>query len=145
MLRKSIASTLILALLGGCASSTKDLAPSYISPLQYQSYSCRQIEDEMQSVSAHVSEVGGVVDNNASGDAMKMGVGLVLFWPTLFFLDGDGQQAAEYSRLKGEFDALEKASIKKDCDIDVEDIRPKETPKPHKDEAEFPKGKDDDL
>lgn len=39
-----------------------------------------------------------------------MGVGLVLFWPALFFLAGDDQKE-ELARLKGEYEALEKASI----------------------------------
>ena len=46
----------------------------------------------------------------------QMGVGLVLFWPTLFFLEGgDGAEAAEYARLKGERDALEQAYTQKKC------------------------------
>jgi hypothetical protein len=43
-----------------------------------------------------------------------MGVGLVLFWPTLFFLEGgDGADAAEYKRLRGEYEALQEASVHK--------------------------------
>lgn len=55
-----------------------------------------------------------------------MGVGLVLFWPTLFFLEGgDGPQAQEYARLKGERDAIERVSIQKKCGIEFKDIAPK--------------------
>lgn len=49
-----------------------------------------------------------------------MGVGLVLFWPTLFFLDGNSAQAAEYGKLKGEFAALEQTAIKKNCGLNVD-------------------------
>jgi hypothetical protein len=46
-----------------------------------------------------------------------MGVGLLLFWPTLFFLEGgDDVRAGEYARLKGEKIALEDASTMKKCD-----------------------------
>jgi hypothetical protein len=46
-----------------------------------------------------------------------MAVGMILFWPALFFLEGgDGPQAAEYGRLKGERDALERVAIQKKCD-----------------------------
>lgn len=57
-----------------------------------------------------------------------MAVGMLLFWPTLFFLEGgDGPQAAEYARLKGEVDALEKVAIAKKCDMTVfEEIREQE-------------------
>ena len=50
-----------------------------------------------------------------------MAIGLIIFWPALFFLEGgDGASAAEYSRLKGEFEALEQASIQKSCGIKVQ-------------------------
>jgi len=45
-----------------------------------------------------------------------MGVGLVLFWPALFFLAGSDKKD-ELARLKGEYDALEQAAIQKDCMI----------------------------
>jgi hypothetical protein len=46
-----------------------------------------------------------------------MGVGLVLFWPSLLFIKGDGQTAAELGHLKGEFDTLQQVSIQKNCNI----------------------------
>lgn len=118
----TIPALLVLAI-SGCAKSSSEISSQYISPLQYRDYSCKQIEMEMQMLSRRVSDLGGQVDKTASNDSIQMGVGLVLFWPTLFFLDGDTPQANEYARLKGEFDALEKAAIQKECDIDVE--RPK--------------------
>lgn len=108
------------AVLSACADSTKDIPAQYVSPLQYNAYTCSQIEQEMASVARRVSEVGGQVEKTASNDSARMGVGLILFWPTLFFLDGDTPQAAEYGRLKGEFDALEKAAIQKNCNIKIE-------------------------
>lgn len=110
----------LLPLVTACAKSTGEISAQYISPMQYESYSCRQIEQEMQAVAARVSEVGGQVDSTASGDNAQMAVGIILFWPALFFLDGDTPQAAEYARLKGEFDALEKAAIRKGCNVEVE-------------------------
>lgn len=46
-------------------------------------------------------------DEKATNDAVATGVGPVLFWPSLFFIKGDGQTAAESGRLRGEFDAIE--------------------------------------
>jgi hypothetical protein len=42
---------------------------------------------------------------------------VVLFWPALFFIKGDGAQAAEVARLKGEMQALETANALKNCGI----------------------------
>jgi hypothetical protein len=101
----------------GCASSSNDIQPQYVSHLQYQNLSCQQIGAEAQRVSRRVAEVSGVQDEKASGDAVATGVAIVLFWPAAFFIKGDGATAAELGRLKGEFDALEQASIQKRCGL----------------------------
>lgn len=107
-------------LITGCADHTHEIASAYVSPLQYQDYSCKQLGAEMTRISSRAQQVAYEVNKNADGDSMAMGVGLVLFWPALLFIDGDSPQAQEYARLKGEFDALEQAAIKKDCDLSVE-------------------------
>lgn len=140
MLPKKITCFMLGLSLSACAKSSAEIPAQYISSAQYSSYSCRQIESEMQVLSRRVSELGGQVDKTASDDAAQMAVGLILFWPTLFFLDGDTPQAAEYARLKGEFDALEKAAIQKDCRITVE--RPAVKQSQDKDAAPaYPAGK----
>ena len=118
-MKKSIL-LLTVASLAACAKHTNEIPSQYISPMQYNGYSCKQLQAEMQIVSRRVSELGGQVDKTASDDSAQMAVGLVLFWPALFFLDGDTPQAVEYGRLKGEFDALEKASIQKNCGFHIE-------------------------
>ena len=56
-----------------------------------------------------------------------MGVGLILLWPVLFFLEGgDDPRATEYSRLKGERDAVEKVSVQKKCGIQFQTYTPSE-------------------
>ncbi len=50
-----------------------------------------------------------------------MGIGLILFWPALFFLEGgDGAEAMEYARIKGEREAIEKRSIEQKCAIEFQ-------------------------
>src|SRR2546423_130811 len=103
--------------LAACASSSDAIKPAYISHLQYQHLSCQQIGAEMERVSRRASEVAGVQDSNKSSDAWVTGAAIVLFWPAAFFVKGDGPTAAELARLKGEFEALEKASIEKNCGL----------------------------
>lgn len=122
---KQIAVSTALALtVAGCASSAKEIPASYVSPLTYQSFTCEQLQMEAQRISARAAEISGVQDQKASGDAVKMGVGLILFWPTLFFIKGDGTTAAEVARLKGEMDAIEQASIQKNCGIQFQRAEP---------------------
>lgn len=114
---KPILAAMVCLLLEGCASSSNDIAAQYVSPIQYDNYTCAQIGAEAERVSARAAQLAGVQDSNATNDAVAMGVGLVLFWPTLFFIKGDGVSAAELGRLKGEFDTLEKVSVAKNCNM----------------------------
>lgn len=107
----------VAAFLAGCATASKDIAASYVSPLQYQSYDCGQLASETQRIQGRYVELGGRLDQAASNDAAIMGVGLIIFWPALFALGGTKQQEAEYGRLRGEFDAVQKASIEKKCNV----------------------------
>jgi hypothetical protein len=101
----------------GCASSASDITASYVSPHQYQQLNCQQISAEAERVSRRVTELSGAQDSKATGDAVATGVAIVVFWPAAFFIKGDGHTAAELGRLKGEFEALEKISIEKNCGL----------------------------
>lgn len=103
----------------GCASSSTDIKPAYVSPLQYQSLTCEQIGLEMERVSRRAAEAAGVQDSNRTQDAWVTAAAIVVFWPAAFMVKGDGQNAAELARLKGEFEALERVSIEKNCELQV--------------------------
>lgn len=98
----------------GCSSKAQNINASYVSPLQYQNYNCSQISDEIARVNRKVIEVSGQQDSTANKDAVAMTVGLVLFWPALFFIPG-GEHKDELARLKGEYDALESIAVAKEC------------------------------
>ena len=111
--------TIVLAVsiaLGGCATSSSNIAASYTSPMQYQSYDCAQLTSEAQRIQGRVNQLAGRLDEAANNDKVIMGVGMVLFWPALFALGGTKQQEADFARLKGEHDALQQAMIAKKCD-----------------------------
>lgn len=113
---KRVVSLLTVVSLTACATHPDRIPVSYASPIQYQDYNCTQISGELQRVSRRVDDLQGSLAGKASGDAWQMGIGLVLFWPALFFLEfGDGPEAQEYGRLKGERDTLEKTAIQKEC------------------------------
>ena len=107
---------LLSLILLGCASSSKEIGTTHVSPIIYQHLDCMQIALEAQRVIQQITLLGGQVDEKAQRDAVATGVGIVLFWPALFFIRGDGAEAAEYSRLKGEYEALQKMAIQKRCD-----------------------------
>lgn len=102
--------------LSACASQPEDIQTSYISPVQYQNYNCDQISMEIARVNRRAVDLEASLTKKADNDSTQMGLGLILFWPTLFFLEGgDGPEAQEYARLKGEREALESAAVQKRC------------------------------
>lgn len=115
MKTKAVTAGVIVAMLAGCATSSKDIATAYVSPVQYQSYDCDQLSAEAARLTQRVQQLGGRLDEAANNDKAIMGVGLVLFWPALFALGGTKQQEAEYARLKGEAEALQQAAVAKKC------------------------------
>lgn len=100
-----------------CASKADKIAASYVSPTLYNHLSCSQLAEEAKAVSSRAVAASGVQDQKAGQDAAITTVGIVLFWPALFFNNGDGASAAEVARLKGEMQAIEDASRRKGCGI----------------------------
>jgi outer membrane murein-binding lipoprotein Lpp len=118
------ASVLAALVVAGCASSGKDVTATYVSPVMYQHFTCDQLSMEAQRISHRAAEMTGQQDRKATGDKVATGVGLILFWPSLFFIKGDGATAAELARLKGEMDAIEQTSIQKNCGIQFQKAPP---------------------
>ncbi|MDC3307302.1 metal ABC transporter ATP-binding protein [bacterium] len=106
---------LIIAL-SSCATKPSNIKAAYVSPLKYKDYTCDQIIMEMDHVGVRVDELYASLKKRADGDAAVTGIGLILFWPVLFAIDGDGPEAQEYARLKGEYEALRQQSVAKNCD-----------------------------
>lgn len=108
---------LAAATVGACAKSADRVTAAYVSPLGYEQYSCDQIAQEAERISVRVQHAAGAQNKQATGDAVATTVGIVIFWPALFFIGGDDATTYELARLKGEMDAIEKISIQKNCGI----------------------------
>jgi len=116
-LKLSITTAICIALTA-CASSPNKISAQYVSPLQYKSYDCEQIVLEQARIERRTNELYQSLKKEANADKWQMGVGLVLFWPALFALEGgDGPEASEYARLRGEYEALRTNSIERKCEI----------------------------
>lgn len=115
--RKLTAAIAALLLLAGCASRSADIAPAYVSPIQYQSYSCSQLAAEAQRVSAAAAAASGAQDSQATKDAVVTTAAVIVFWPAAFFVGGDKQTAAQLAQLKGQMDAIQQEAIAKKCNI----------------------------
>jgi hypothetical protein len=101
----------------GCASYSEKIAPTYVSPMQYEAFNCRQLAEEAQRVSARAAQAAGAQDKQATSDTVATTAAIILFWPAAFFVGGDKQNAAELARLRGEMDAIEQTSVRKQCGL----------------------------
>ncbi len=123
-MKKIIITLAVSLVLVGCASSPGKIGAAYVSPLQYKDFSCDQITAELSRISRKANELRGALKSEADSDTAQMAVGLILFWPALFFLEGgDDARATEYARLKGEFEALEVVAIQKNCGLTVQKMK----------------------
>ena len=113
---KKLLIILFVSILSGCATSPEKIAPEYVSPFIYEDYSCKKLLIEENRLSHQIKVLHASLDKTANNDSLQMGIGLLLFWPTLFFLEGgDGYQATQYARLKGESEAIYQAQVNKNC------------------------------
>jgi hypothetical protein len=126
-MRKKCIVVVVAALLAGCAQKAADITPTYVSPMTYQSYSCDQLAAEAQRVSASAAAAAGQQDSQATKDAVATTVSVIVFWPALFLIGGDKQNAAQLAQLKGQMDAIEQASIQKRCGIQFRPAAPPAT------------------
>ena len=111
---KSLIYLVTAILLFGCATPPNKIAAQYVSPLKYKNYDEDQIIMEMDHIGRRTNELYSSLKKKANADKAQMGVGLLLFWPTLFALEGgDGPEATEYARLKGEYEALRTVAVQK--------------------------------
>jgi hypothetical protein len=116
-MRKEVVVVIASLALAGCAKDANQVGATYVSPIAYETYTCPQLAEEAQRVSARAAEAAGVQDQKATNDKVAMGVGLIVFWPALLFTKGNDENTAELARLKGQMDAIEQASIRKRCGI----------------------------
>jgi hypothetical protein len=79
---------LVTALFVGCATSPDKIDAAYVSPLKYKDYDCDQIAMEMDYIGNRTTKLYQRLKNESDADSWQMGIGLVLFWPTLFALEG---------------------------------------------------------
>lgn len=120
--RAALHSLILSLLIVSCATQPENLSGSYVSPLEYSEYDCGQLGQELRRIGRRVSEVTGAQGATATGDAVAVGAGLVLFWPALFFISSSDREE-ELMRLKGESEAVEQAIIQKDCQALMKQIK----------------------
>ena len=104
--------------LGACAGGAGNITASYVPPSLYEGKSCKVLAEELYFVQSKARQLTGQIEDDASGDAAATAVGLILFWPALFFIDGDDpvkrQQLAD---LRGRAETIHRVLLNQNCDV----------------------------
>lgn len=114
---KFVAALSGVAFLSACASQPEDIQATYVSPNLYANYTCSELLEERERIVARVSSASAAQSDKATNDAVATGVGLILFWPAIFFLASGTDREAELASLKGNYDAIDQATIKRKCSL----------------------------
>jgi hypothetical protein len=107
--------------LSACASSDPTNDPSYVSLVEYQNYSCKQITAEMNRISKRTDdamEVRVQANKNDQTNAV-LGAAVTALAITqgysLYSGSDRDDNAIQINRLKSQYDALERLAIQKNC------------------------------
>ena len=110
-----LAALLAALMSSGCATRSEDVAAAYVSPPNYNQLNCRQLADTAALVSESAFNLRGERDDSKHAWEIVPPSGApVVLWPTAFMAN-DPARMAEYTRLKGEFDAILQTSVRKGC------------------------------
>lgn len=96
--------------LGACAKAPESIAPSYVSEIPYQSYTCTQLGQERARLEQAYATTAKAQNDARTGDAW----GVFLIGMPTSSLSG-GNVAAEVASLKGQMTAVDKTIITKNC------------------------------
>lgn len=97
-------------LTASCAKDPDSIAPSYISNVAYQSYTCEQLTQEQAHLSRALTTASAQQKNARTNDM----VGVALIGLPVSSLSGDNI-APEIARLKGEQEAVRKEMSLRPC------------------------------
>ncbi len=100
-----ICSAALLA--GGCAKKANDIQATYQDPRRFDNYLCHQLRDEAE----RTARIAGEAFDEQNSKSSVAGVVTV---PKSWFRTGDSSDVV-VARAKGDMEAIEQASAKKNC------------------------------
>ncbi len=103
----------------GCTSHPDNHSGIYISPYKYKDYSCEQVAVDILGISKKIGSAYKAAEVERQQDQALTTLGMTIFFPALFFLDGDELDLERYGYLKGEMEALLIAGEQKGCNIEI--------------------------
>ncbi len=114
---KSIIFAGLIFIIAGCASDPKNLQTQYVSPELYKDYDCEQIATEMSHLERKTGNLYRQLKAERTADEWQAVTGVLFIIPLFWLEGGDSPAAAEFTRVKGEHEALRQMATTKKCAI----------------------------
>lgn len=109
---QKISAALAFLLLAGCMNMPtppSQITGAYVSPVKYSNYSCKQLSNELSSLSRRENTLVAAQEqriNTSETQAFWYGYG-----------QGDGIEAAELATVRGEREAVRTAMTSQECSV----------------------------
>jgi len=104
-----------MLILSACATHPDKINSHYVASSKYMTFTCAEIHGQMDVFEGKASNLYRKLKKDRKTDNVAMTVGMVLFWPALFFVEGDSPDAQTYAQVKGEAEALQEAHDRLAC------------------------------
>ena len=103
---------LVLFFISGCAKKADSIKPTYVSPIEYNDLSCKELKKELIKVNQTLTDLSAKQDEDSEKEnTFAMAVLMIGF----ISIDVDGPQEAEIGRLKGRSETIKDVAAKKNC------------------------------
>jgi hypothetical protein len=100
----------------GCAQGSDDATASYVSPLPFVAYDCRELQAKIEKLSARAKQLAVAQGRDVAESANASGKPVILLMPEVFVVpSADGQAATELAHTKPRYAALQAAYNWKKC------------------------------
>jgi len=100
----------VASALAGCAAPPESIAPSYVSPISYNNFSCSDLAGESARVDAALVQASSQQEQAHGNDV----VGVLLIGVPVSTLSGTNV-APQVASLKGQQEAIHLAAVQKKC------------------------------
>ena len=103
-------------LMGACATNPDKITATPLSPNTWRGLDCHQLASEHNRLALEINTRKVQLADRANTDTWQAVGGFFVIVPW-FFLDGDGTEAEEYARMKGQLQAVKSAAVQNGCSL----------------------------
>ena len=117
MKKATIGALICASLISACsdAKQASEVQASFVSTEKYRGHSCKSLRLEAERLKASLEGLSSSVDKEYKQDKTMEAVTWILFWPAVFAMDGNEDEAKRLADAKGEAAAIDAAMKAKGC------------------------------